>query len=538
MSSKLYVGELKDSGKAFLAKILRLIIFAFLILLCIVIIKGILKKDELVFQPISSTRYFQESGFSGPFIARKLQEEISKIYQTARTVREDEVIFNIDQSKDINMNLMGLGVSASNIIYHLRDLLGIQTNYISGNITDIENTLSLSLHINNPKQSKNINIQYTDGNRLQAFDSLLYEGAKFITSVHNPYRLAVYYKGNNNADDALQIIRQMAQNKEDKKWAYNLWGNIVKDDGGFEKSLEYYQIALDDDPEFALAYQNMAWTHFNMNEYEKAITCFKKAHKLRSSNNFATLNGLALSYERMGEIEIAKDYFKENIKLSPDHIWTYRNYTEFLSRQKDTVELASVFSKARSQSFAGPMYYMMMGGYYFYQNRVDSSSYFFKKAIDLEPNNIDALTALFDIQARAAHLSSNDSLKHSAIKTGRDLIPAIADSDYEENMILSSMNRLAILEYQTGQIDSSLARINEAIEKAPQAGILYSTKAEAYAMRGDYVQFFEIIEIAFQRGFIFKDEYFENEPYDKFKNNERFMNMIEKYSVKETDLKN
>jgi len=537
-----HLGELKDSTKSFLAKILRFIIIAFLILLCIVIIKGIFKKDELVLQPIHVPKYFQESGFDGPFLAQKLHHEISVIYERARTVRDDETEFNIDQSKDIKMNVMGLGVSASNVIYHLRDLLGIQTNYVSGHLTDMEHTLALSLNVSDPGRSKTIQLKYDDGNRLAVFDSLIFEGAKFITEVHNPYRLAVFHNRNQDTDEALSIVRKLAQRKEDKKWAYNLWGNLVKEEKGLEKSIEYYQVALADDPNFELAHRNMGWTYFNMEKYEEAIPCFEKAIKLKSTNPIGSMNGLAMSHERIGEVDIARKIFKESIAKYPESIWTYRSYTEFLNRQKDTIELASVFDAARAQSFEGPMYYMMMGGYYFYQQKADSSLMFFEKAVDLEPNNIDALTAMFQISGEDIKTTKDDSLKQlkmrNAIQLGKRLMPLLADSDYDVGLQLSTLNRIAILEYETNQFDSAMQHINTAIEMAPEFGLLYSTKAEIYAMQGKMNRFYEILEFAFQNGFEFKKEYFDDQPYVNMKNDQRLLKLIEKYPSEKKKLKN
>ncbi len=543
MARPLHLGEVKDSTKSFLARMLRLIIYAFIILLLIVIIKGILKKDELVLQPIHSPKHFNESGFDGPFIAKKLHQEIIKIYTRARTVREDETEFNVDQSKDINMNVMGLGVSASNIIYHLRDLMGVQTNYVSGNITDMENILSLSIHISDPSNSKTIHLNYADGDKRKMFDSLIYEGAKFITEIQNPYRLAIYHNRNQNTSEALRIVRKLAQNKEDKKWAYNLWGNIIKDEKGLEKSIEYYKVALEDDPSFELAHRNLGWTYFTLEKYEEAIPHFNKALEENSSNPLGNINGLSLAYERLGEVEKARKYFKENIKLFPDNIGTYRNYTQFLRRQEDTLELASVFDEARAKSFEGPMYYMMMGGYYFYQNKLDSSYLFFDKAVDLQPNSVDALLAMVEIADVRASSEKEDSAKHiktlEALDITRRLYPLVKDNEnYDAGMSLRVLNKMAIFEYLTDQIDSSLAHINIAIKEAPNFGLFYSTKAEAYAMRGDNEAFFRILETAFLNGFEFDEIWIKDEPYSFFKDSARFHALIKKYAKKKEDLKN
>ncbi len=149
-----------DKSKKIATTFLKIFLYSFLIILAIVIIKGILKTDELVIQPISAPQAFVQSGYQGHIISQRLHEEIESIYQNSTTVREDSTAINVDQSKDINMNVMGLGVSASNIIYHLRDLLGIQTNYITGHLTDMNSVLNLKLSVSNPRHSRTISLPY------------------------------------------------------------------------------------------------------------------------------------------------------------------------------------------------------------------------------------------------------------------------------------------------------------------------------------------------------------------------------------------
>lgn len=299
-----------DKSKKIATTFLKVFLYSFLVILAIVIIKGILKTDELVIQPISAPQAFVQSGYQGHIISQRLHEEIETIYKNSTTVREDSTAINVDQSKDINMNVMGLGVSASNIIYHLRDLLGIQTNYITGHLTDMNHVLNLKLSISNPNRSRTVSLPYTQEQKLNVFDSLLFEGAKFITEAQNPYRLAVFYYQTRQKDKSLEIVRMLAESPGEKKWAFNLWGNIAKTEIGMAESIEFYKQALAEDPNFVLALRNLGMTYMTLDSLDLAISHFQTAYS-KDQTNWQTVNLLAHLNSRQGNIEKAKKMYKD-----------------------------------------------------------------------------------------------------------------------------------------------------------------------------------------------------------------------------------
>lgn len=515
-----------ERSKSFATTFLKFFLYIFLIILSIVILKGVLKTDELVMQPISAPKAFVEAGYQGNIIAERLHEEIESLYQNATTIRQDSTFINVDQSKDINMNVMGLGVSASNIIYHLRDLLGIQTNYITGHLTDLNDVLSLKLSVSNPKGSRTIRLPYTTNQKLEVFDSLLFEGAKFITELQNPYRLAVYYNQNGKDDKALEVIRQLVKSPGEKKWAYNLWANIIKNKTSLNESLEFYRLALQEDPNFELALRNLGQTYFQMDSLDLAIQYFEKARKIEPSN-WGTTNMLAFLNGNTGNTEKAKEFFETNLTNHPTALGSYSNYASFLIGRKEPEELPRLFQKAKNQNFEHDEFYIIKSNYYTFLDKLDSASLTIDKALLFNPNNLDAL------MSKANIIGEKDG-RIAAIPYMERVLLEYENAEPNDGL-LNTLNSLAVAEYYDGRLDSAHEHISRAIEIAPNYGLLNTTLAEVYYLKGMKEEFYENIIIAYEKGSFIHEDWFEDMPYDQLKDDRRLREIMEKYRPKILD---
>ena len=518
-----------DKSKKIATTFLKIFLYSFLIILAIVIIKGILKTDELVIQPISAPQAFVQSGYQGHIISQRLHEEIESIYQNSTTVREDSTAINVDQSKDINMNVMGLGVSASNIIYHLRDLLGIQTNYITGHLTDMNSVLNLKLSVSNPSHSRTISLPYVEGQKLQVFDSLLFEGAKFITQVENPYRLAVFYYQKNQYDKALEIVRKLTKSPGEKQWAYNLWGNIIKTNIGLGESVEFYQQALSEDPNFELALRNLGMTYLNLDSLDLAINYLQKAYRL-DETNWQTVNLLAHLNSRQGQVEEANTFYKINMDQHPKNMYSYANYGEFLMRNDQADELPKLFEIAKAQNFENDDFYIIQSGYYSFLGKLDSAEIFAEKALLFNPSNIDAL-------ARKANIVYERDGNVASIPYMKKVLNQFEKQNITGDGIINTLNTIAVAEYTDGQLDSAHYHITKAINLEPSVALLYSTLAEVQLLKGSKEQFYQTMTIAFEKGLTFSEDWWEDMPYDQLKTDKRLLAMIKKYNKSTEKLK-
>lgn len=139
------------------------------------------------------------------------------------------------------------------------------------------------------------------------------------------------------------------------KNAFLLLGNAYHYLEDYETSIEYYERALQIDPQYAEARTNLAITYANAGRYygeqrgdlQKAIEYLKKAEAL-NPNAYETLRLLGVAYGIGGDNEQAVKYFQRALALRPDDPDALYNLATALYRAGRSNEAEQYFQKART----------------------------------------------------------------------------------------------------------------------------------------------------------------------------------------------
>ncbi len=90
----------------------------------------------------------------------------------------------------------------------------------------------------------------------------------------------------------------------------------------FEKAIECYKKAIELDPEYPCAHNDLGIIYFYLDEPSKSIKEFKKALKI-DPNYLGVYTNLAIVYEEIGEVEKALEYWQKRIGFSKkEDFWT------------------------------------------------------------------------------------------------------------------------------------------------------------------------------------------------------------------------
>ena len=104
--------------------------------------------------------------------------------------------------------------------------------------------------------------------------------------------------------------------------------------GDYEKAAKYYKMAVDEDPDFIPAWNNLGTLYTRTKRYKKAIKCFINALNIDPSS-VVPLNNLGYLYYRLGRYDEALKYLKQAVSLQTrdeDILLNYwRAYDDFLS---------------------------------------------------------------------------------------------------------------------------------------------------------------------------------------------------------------
>jgi serine/threonine-protein kinase len=208
-----------------------------------------------------------------------------------------------------------------------------------------------------------------------------------------------------------QEKEQLAKHYTDNAEAYQLylqgeylWLNRTKDNWA-EQTLDYYQRALEKDPNFALAYIGLAdyyiresVRHISGREAEtKAISNIMKALEIDGNLAEAHTALAELKYQYEYDWTGAEKDFKKAIELNPNVATIRLAYGWFLMMAARFDEAAIEMDKAREFDPSSLTINVAKGRLLFYSRQYDQAVQHFKKIIAIEPNSPGAHLSLADI---------------------------------------------------------------------------------------------------------------------------------------------
>ncbi len=183
----------------------------------------------------------------------------------------------------------------------------------------------------------------------------------------------------------------------------------------FSNPITFYSSAIKSAPNSFFVQRGMANVYHRMKNYEMAEKHYLKSLEL-NPNSFETLNNIALNFKSKGELDSAEFYFLKALKIAPAHSITYNNLGN-LYLKKNNPNLAEYYlSKAveinpdyfEAYNNLGVLYarlnnnslayknflksielnpefaegYFNLALFFYNQNKIDSSRYYYNKAIE------------------------------------------------------------------------------------------------------------------------------------------------------------
>lgn len=518
--------KIKNSGDVLFQAGWRFFVLLLFLGVALFLIKG-LRNDAYAIKTFQVPDAFSKAGYSDGVIAKKLVDELNAIetfVSSAKAGPLDNVQSEIGKP-DLNIEVMGVGLTLNTITYYLRDLLGRKNRSIGGELTDVDQKLSLTLRMtDHPPQTFSRN--YQENERSQALSYVLHEAAKKILQNLDPYRIAVYYYRKKESSKCLEAIGEILETRpEEAKWAYLAWGNLLNQEDKPREAMEKFRQAIQLDSQFELAWTNLAWAEFELKNHEKAIAAFQKLTTLNPQKG-SYWNSLAFCHRRSGQYEKADQAYAKAVKTEPDVIWWPRNWADFKLQQKDTAAFEALFSKIKNNpNLRGLDYYRVMASYAMYTGRPDSAAHYIQNALALDPDNMGILQQLTNLHYR--HTKNFEQVKVYA----RRLID-LAEEQSEirpRHFRQNYYNYMARADYSLEEFDSALIHVQKAIDLDTLSSAPYTTLAETYAFMGEYEAFYQSIEIALDKGFKNLDQHLHEEPYRRFAKEERFLKLLDKY---------
>jgi tetratricopeptide (TPR) repeat protein len=289
---------------------------------------------------------------------------------------------------------MGVGFSMSALIYHTKKLVGIMPREISGELVMKDSSLALTLrmtgtdifYIEKPFNQQN--------DKFSVLDSLLKRSSEKMMEVVEPYQLAVYYNNVGQDEKALKQIRYIINNiPEEKKWAYNLWGNIYKydgsDTGNIEKAINKYKIAYELDPNYVLPLYNLGTTYKELNRIDEAIEQLEKVIDI-DPNYILAYNALSYCYLEKKDTAKALELYQVLAKVENKDEEDLNMMTNLMFALNDSTSIIKYFQQKDERGEVLSVQEYKLWSFRLYDRGYkDESIKKLKEGIDFYPDDFD-----------------------------------------------------------------------------------------------------------------------------------------------------
>jgi tetratricopeptide (TPR) repeat protein len=248
-------------------------------------------------------------------------------------------------------------------------------------------------------------------------------------------------------------------------------GNIATKEKLYDQAIRYYNEALEIDPKFAQAYNNLGIVYWKAGEYKRAQDALNKA--LNSDPDFvdAYFNRSNVLIELGNYQQSLKDLKSiENVYRPEEAIHFSKGLAFFGLKEYDSAAIS--FEKALRQDSTNVENYVNLATARLYQNDHEASQALAAHAIEMDPSSVDALNVLGMNQ-----LETEDYI--AALENfNRGL-----ELQYNHEYLL---NNRGFVYLKLIEPEKALADINESIVINPENPWAYRNKGLYYFMQDDY----------------------------------------------------
>lgn len=486
-----------------------------------------LSNDAYLIQAFQVPGDFEDKGYNGVVLSRKVQDRVVSLKNYIDSSKEDEFDFEAELEPDLEVGVMGFGLSLNTVTYHLKSLLGRKNKIITGELTDLNNKMELTVRMSGFKTENHV-IEYEE-DADAAIDYLLEAAAKTILNNTAPYRLAVYHYQKEEFPKSLQIIVKLLEKKKDTEWAYLAWGNLYNKQGKRDAAIEKWKKAMEVNPSFDNPLNGLGWAYLNKGEYGEAMIYFEKMIE-KDANNWRGWLGLAKCYQNLKNKDKTIAAYDKTIEIMPKKIWGYVDKASYLWEElQDTVGAIFLYQKAAEITPDGVEKYMSLGVAYLAMGKEEAMLASMDKALEIDPTHSLANMTLVQIFFHKKQYAK-----------ALDYLAAVRTITYEDKgngqyHKQNSLRMLAMCNYFLKDYEQAEILAKESIAVNPNAGYPYTTLAEIYSRMGKDELFYQTLEEALKRS-ISVNLFIEDDLYQRFLNKKRFKDLIEKYENKEKAL--
>ncbi|TKJ31228.1 hypothetical protein CEE39_07355 [bacterium (candidate division B38) B3_B38] len=179
----------------------------------------------------------------------------------------------------------------------------------------------------------------------------------------------------------------------------------------YRLAIEQYHRAIEIQPKFVQAYNNLGSVYFLSGSYPEAMEEYKKAIELKPDYAEAYYN-LAMVCEAMRDINQAIDCYRMVIGIRPDHERAHQGLGGAYKTLREYNKAAKKYRRALSINAHDPITHNLLGNVYILNGKVEEAIREYREALRLKPDYKYALKNLEKaMQIEKENKTSSDTVK-------------------------------------------------------------------------------------------------------------------------------
>ena len=312
-----------------------------------------------------------------------------------------------------------------------------------------------------------------------------------------------YYLKKGEKDKSLELLNQAVKADPDYFWSYFQLGFIESAEDNFEGAIVFDQelAAIDENHPFT---QNaLGWAHYNIvkttgfdkERLEKTKEHFQQA--LEADPEFPEANNnLGLVYFELKDDTSALKFFQKAIEYDPKYKKPYLNIGSIYITNKDYKKALEYYNKALELNPQYSLALQSIANVYFLQNKYNDAVNFYKRARSIDPSSPEVYNLLADTYEKMGQLKNAEEELKRGIQISKKpaelyialslLYKKIGRQEDSDNLLAEGLalqdKKDGLYHYNIGLQLNRQQRYEEAVENFKKAISLSPYSASGYIM--------------------------------------------------------
>ena len=292
------------------------------------------------------------------------------------------------------------------------------------------------------------------------------------------------------------------------------------------KAIDYFQRAIDKDPNYALAYSGLADAYAILGNYlnrpdefyPKSLEAAKKAVEIDDSLAEAHTS-LAYVLVLLREWRVAEIEFKRAIELNTNYPTAHQWYSKWLISSGRLDEALAEIKRAQELDPTSLIINVALGGHYYANRMFDEAIDQFRKTLEMDPNFVH-------IHGNLAPVYFKKGMTEDAIAECQKAVELSGGRLYRAS--------LAYFYAISGRKNEAQGILEELLQQSKRGYIWAGEIALVYAGLGDKERFFRWLEKAYQEHDLTIDALIAEPLYDPLMSDPRFEDLLRRVRLRDS----